>query len=89
MASPEVLGISSGAAFGVVLICFWCRVMPLAGCYPRVVSGRGDAVDHYDRRRTRWIFSTPMLLAGMALSTAFTMLLMMLQQVVTREWRKF
>ncbi len=38
-----------------------------------------------------------MLLAGMALSTAFTMLLMMLQasgdprmaQVLTREWRKF
>ena len=34
MASPEVLRISSGAAFGVVFCCFWCRVMPLAGCYP-------------------------------------------------------
>ncbi len=66
--------------------------MPLAGCYPQAVSGGGDAVDHYDRRRTWWIFPHRMLLAGMALSTAFTMLLMMLQasgdprmaQVLTR-----
>ncbi len=63
--------------------------MPLAGCYLQAVSARRDAVDHYDRRRTRWIFPTPHVLAGMALSTAFTMLLMMLQAVVTREWRKF
>lgn len=37
---PEVLGISSGAAFGVVLMLFLVRVMPLAGCYPQAVSGR-------------------------------------------------
>ncbi len=31
MASPEVLGISSGAAFGVVLMLFSYRETPLAG----------------------------------------------------------
>ena len=51
MASPEVLGISSGAAFGVVLMLF-------------LVPGNAFG----------WL-----LPAGMALSTAFTMLLMMLQ----------
>lgn len=40
MASPEVLGISSGAAFGVVLMLFLVRVMPLAGCYLQAVSAR-------------------------------------------------
>ncbi|XNM66862.1 iron chelate uptake ABC transporter family permease subunit [Escherichia coli] len=40
MASPEVLGISSGAAFGVVLMLFLCREMPLAGCCPPVASAR-------------------------------------------------
>lgn len=35
MASPEVLGISSGAAFGVVLMLFWCRGMLSVGyCLP-------------------------------------------------------
>ncbi|MGU0161267.1 hypothetical protein ACVXHB_19690 [Escherichia coli] len=53
--------------------------MPLAGCTCRQSRRGGDAVDHYDRRRPRWIFPHRMLLAGMALSTAFTMLLMMLQ----------
>ena len=51
MASPEVLGISSGAAFGVVLMLF-------------LVPGNAFG----------WLMP-----AGMALSTAFTMLLMMLQ----------
>ncbi len=32
MASPEVLGISSGAAFGVVLMLFFVLATPLAGC---------------------------------------------------------
>ncbi|HDS6538309.1 TPA: iron ABC transporter permease [Klebsiella aerogenes] len=53
MASPEVLGISSGAAATLLVIL--------------VAAGRGGFSPHR------------MLLAGMALSTAFTMLLMMLQ----------
>ncbi|CDZ84865.1 iron-hydroxamate transporter permease subunit [Citrobacter koseri] len=53
MASPEVLGISSGAAATLLII--------------MVAAGRGGFSPHR------------MLLAGMALSTAFTMLLMMLQ----------
>ncbi len=80
MASPEVLGISSGAAFGVVLMLFlvpgnafgW--LMPAGSIGAAVTlmiiliaSGRGGFSPHR------------MLLAGMALSTAFTMLLMMLQ----------
>lgn len=80
MASPEVLGISFGAAFGVVLMLFlvlgnafgW--LLP-AGSFGAAVTlliimiaaGRGG------------FFLHRMLLAGMALSTAFTMLLMMLQ----------
>lgn len=40
MASPEVLGISSGAAFGVVLMLFLVPGTPLAGCCPREVSVR-------------------------------------------------
>ncbi|HGE4760826.1 TPA: Fe(3+)-hydroxamate ABC transporter permease FhuB [Escherichia coli] len=96
MASPEVLGISSGAAFGVVLMLFlvpgnafgWLLpagslgaavtlliIMLPAGSLGAAVTlliimiaaGRGGFSPHR------------MLLAGMALSTAFTMLLMMLQ----------
>ncbi len=53
MASPEVLGISSGAAVTLLII--------------MIAAGRSGFSPHR------------MLLAGMALSTAFTMLLMMLQ----------
>ncbi|HAX1588476.1 TPA: iron ABC transporter permease [Escherichia coli] len=53
MASPEVLGISSGAAVTLLII--------------MIAAGRGGFSPHR------------MLLTGMALSTAFTMLLMMLQ----------
>ncbi len=80
MASPEVLGISSGAAFGVVLMLFlvpgnafgWLMPAGSLGAAVTlmimlVASGRGGFSPHR------------MLLAGMALSTAFTMLLMMLQ----------
>ena len=80
MASPEVLGISSGAAFGVVLMLFlvpgnafgWLMPAGSIGAAATllvilVASGRGGFSPHR------------MLLAGMALSTAFTMLLMMLQ----------
>ena len=80
MASPEVLGISSGAAFGVVLMLFvvpgnafgWLLPAGSLGAAVTlliilIAAGRGGSSPHR------------MLLAGMALSTAFTMLLMMLQ----------
>ncbi len=80
MASPEVLGISSGAAFGVVLMLFFVPGNAFIWLLPAgslgaaatllvipVAAGRGGFSPHR------------MLLAGMALSTAFTMLLMMLQ----------
>ena len=80
MASPEVLGISSGAAFGVVLMLFlvpgnafgWLLPAGSIGAAATlliimVAAGRGGFSPHR------------MLLAGMALSTAFTLLLMMLQ----------
>ena len=79
MASPEVLGISSGAAFGVVLMLFvvpgnaFVWLLPAGSLGAAVTllviliaAGRGGFSPHR------------MLLAGMALSTAFTMLLMML-----------
>ncbi|ROP58416.1 iron complex transport system permease protein [Enterobacter sp. BIGb0383] len=80
MASPEVLGISSGAAFGVVLMLFFVPGNAFGWLLPAgslgaagtlliilIAAGRGGFSPHR------------MLLAGMALSTAFTMLLMMLQ----------
>ncbi|VDZ84741.1 Fe(3+)-hydroxamate ABC transporter permease FhuB [Kluyvera intermedia] len=80
MASPEVLGISSGAAFGVVLMLFMVPGNAFGWLLPAgsvgaavtllvilIAAGRGGFSPHR------------MLLAGMALSTAFTMLLMMLQ----------
>ena len=80
MASPEVLGISSGAAFGVVLMLFLVPGNAFGWLLPAgslgaavtlliimVAAGRGGFSPHR------------MLLAGMALSTAFAMLLMMLQ----------
>lgn len=80
MASPEVLGISSGAAFGVVVMLFFVPGDAFGWLLPAgslgaaatlliilIAAGRGGFSPHR------------MLLAGMALSTAFTMLLMMLQ----------
>lgn len=80
MASPEVLGISSGAAFGVVVMLFFVPGNAFGWLMPAgslgaaitlliilIAAGRGGFSPHR------------MLLAGMALSTAFSMLLMMLQ----------
>lgn len=79
MASPEVLGISSGAAFGVVVMLFLVPGDAFGWLLPAgslgaaitlliitVVGGRGG----FSPER--------MLLAGMALSTAFATLLLML-----------
>lgn len=79
MASPEVLGISSGAAFGVVVMLFlvpgdafgWLLPAGSLGAAVTlliitVVGGRGGFAPER------------MLLAGMALSTAFATLLLML-----------
>ncbi len=88
MASPEVLGISSGAAFGVVLMLFLVPGMPSVGyCLPEARRG-GDTADYYDSRRARFLAATDVA-GGMALSTAFTMLLMMLVRAATRGWRKY
>ncbi|WP_428944022.1 Fe(3+)-hydroxamate ABC transporter permease FhuB [Pantoea sp. FN060301] len=78
MASPEVLGISSGAAFGVVIMLFLVPGDAFGWLLPAgslgaaitlliitVVGGRGG----FSPER--------MLLAGMALSTAFTTLLLL------------
>ncbi|EOW2369991.1 Fe(3+)-hydroxamate ABC transporter permease FhuB [Cronobacter sakazakii] len=80
MASPEMLGISSGAAFGVVLMLLFVPGDAFGWLLPAgsvgaaatlmiilIAAGRGGFSPHR------------MLLAGMALSTAFTMLLVMLQ----------
>lgn len=61
---PEVLGISSGAAFGVVLMLFLVPGNAFGGVTCRQSRRGGDAVDHYDRRRTRWIFPTPHVTGG-------------------------
>ncbi len=53
MASPEVLGISSGAAFGVVLMLFLVPGMLSVGyCLPEARRG-GDTADYYVSRRAR------------------------------------
>ncbi len=78
MASPEVLGISSGAAFGVVLMLFWCgECLRLATA--RRKPGAAATLLIIMIAAARGFSPQRMLLAGMALSTAFTMLLMMLR----------
>ena len=52
MASPEVLGISSGAAFGVVMMLFMVPGDAFVCCPPAAWGGR-NAADHHDRRRPR------------------------------------
>jgi ABC-type Fe3+-siderophore transport system permease subunit len=80
MASPEVLGISSGAAFGVVLMLFLVPENAFVWLLPAGSLGAGAALLIVMIAAGRGGFSPQrMLLAGIALSTAFTMLLMMLQ----------
>ncbi|ELQ5753863.1 Fe(3+)-hydroxamate ABC transporter permease FhuB [Salmonella enterica] len=80
MASPEVLGISSGAAFGVVLMLFLVPGNAFGWLLPAGSLGAAATLLIITLAAGRGGFSPQrMLLAGMALSTAFTMLLMMLQ----------
>ncbi|WP_461993709.1 iron chelate uptake ABC transporter family permease subunit [Klebsiella pneumoniae] len=80
MASPEVLGISSGAAFGVVLMLFFVPGDAFGWQLPAGSLGAAATLLIIMLAAGRGGFSPHrMLLAGMALSTAFTMLLMMLQ----------
>lgn len=80
MASPEVLGISSGAAFGVVLMLFLVPGNAFGWLLPAGSIGAAATLLIIMVAAARGGFSPHrMLLAGMALSTAFTMLLMMLQ----------
>ncbi|MFB5747093.1 Fe(3+)-hydroxamate ABC transporter permease FhuB [Cedecea sp. S5-13] len=79
MASPEVLGISSGAAFGVVLMLFIVPGNAFVWLLPAGSLGAAVTLLIIMLAAGRGGFSPQrMLLAGMALSTAFTMLLMML-----------
>ncbi len=79
MASPEVLGISSGAAFGVVIMLFFVPGDALAYLLPAGVLGAGVTLLIIMLVASRGGFSPErMLLAGMALNSAFVTLLMLL-----------
>lgn len=79
MASPEVLGISSGAAFGVVIMLFLVPGDALLWLLPAGSAGAAATLLIITLVAGRGGFSPArMLLAGIALSTAFTTLLTIL-----------
>lgn len=79
MASPEVLGISSGAAFGVVIMMLLVPGDTSGWWLPAGSLGAAITLFIIIITGSRGGFSPQrMLLAGMALSTAFTMLMMLL-----------
>lgn len=79
MASPEVLGISSGAAFGVVIMLFIVPGNAFGWILPAGSLGAAATLFVILTVAGRGGFSPQrMLLGGIALSTAFTMLLMLL-----------
>lgn len=79
MASPEVLGISSGAAFGVVLMLFFVPGDAFGWMLPAGSLGAAVTLLIIIISAGRGGFSPQrMLLAGVALSTAFMMLLMLM-----------
>lgn len=79
MASPEVLGISSGAAFGVVLMLFFVPGNAFGWMLPAGSLGAAVTLLLIILSAGRGGFSPQrMLLAGVALSTAFMMLLMLM-----------
>ncbi|MEZ3501323.1 Fe(3+)-hydroxamate ABC transporter permease FhuB [Pantoea sp. KPR_PJ] len=79
VASPEVLGISSGAACGVVVMLFFVPGDALAYLLPAGALGAAGTLLIILRVSSRGGFSPErMLLAGMALNSAFVTLLMLL-----------
>lgn len=79
MASPEVLGISSGSAFGVVLMLFIVPGNALVWLLPAGSFGAGATLLLIMVVAGRGGFSPGrMLLAGIAISTAFTTVITML-----------
>lgn len=79
MASPEVLGISSGAAFGVVIMLFFVPGDAVAWLLPAGSLGAAMTLLIIMLVTSRGGFSPErMLLAGMALNSAFVTLLMLL-----------
>ncbi|WP_114192769.1 Fe(3+)-hydroxamate ABC transporter permease FhuB [Edaphovirga cremea] len=79
MASPEVLGISSGAAFGVVIMLFMVPGDAFVWLLPAGSLGAGLTLLVIMLVSGRRGFSPErMLLAGIALSTAFTTLITLL-----------
>lgn len=79
MASPEVLGISSGAAFGVVLMLFFVPGDAFGWMLPAGSLGAAVTLLLIIISAGRGGFSPQrMLLAGVALSTAFMMILMLM-----------
>lgn len=79
MGSPEVLGISSGAAFGVVMMMFFVPGDALAWLLPAGALGAALTLLVIMAVASRGGFSPErMLLAGMALNSAFVTLLMLL-----------
>ncbi|MEN4742687.1 Fe(3+)-hydroxamate ABC transporter permease FhuB [Pantoea agglomerans] len=79
MGSPEVLGISSGAAFGVVMMMFFVPDDALAWLLPAGALGAALTLLVIMAVASRGGFSPErMLLAGMALNSAFVTLLMLL-----------
>lgn len=79
MASPEVLGISSGAALGIVLMLFFVPGNAFSWMLPAGSLGAALTLLIIIISAGRGGFSPQrMLLAGVALSTAFMMLLMLM-----------
>lgn len=79
MASPEVVGISSGAAFGIVVMLFIVPGNAIGWLLPAGSLGAAGTLLVIMFAAGRSGFSPQrMLLAGMAISTAFSMLLMLL-----------
>ncbi len=79
MASPEVLGISSGASCGVVLMMFFVPGDAVAWLLPAGALGAAMTLLVVMLAASRGGFSPErMLLAGMALNSAFVTLLMVL-----------
>ncbi|HAT4982006.1 TPA: Fe(3+)-hydroxamate ABC transporter permease FhuB [Serratia marcescens] len=79
MASPEVLGISSGAAFGVVIMLFMVPGDAFVWLLPAGSLGAAVTLLIIMIAAGRGGFSTErMLLAGIALSTAFTTVIFLL-----------